>query len=326
MAEIIDDINNIIQDARSTIETMQTQAMVVGQAAITASQSMALPNAIADATVQTIAVSKSDFTLPSNLGDIFMGTYSTALTNDRAFFDNLFNTMVNRFYPQATTLATSQEQRMIDILNGTTGLPVAIENAIYYRELDRNNQEANRLMDEATNDWARRGFFLPPGALMDRIQFIQKDMSDKLSVTNRDTAENQAKRAWDATMEVIQLDPRTKMMAALNSYIATEMEINRNALGEATGQIEAIRAFSQASAEYYDAAVKSAQMTLGGREANMNKQLNYERLGNESLRFSYDNQTRTAMAMAQAYARMGSAAAAAQMSLAGVNQNTNLTQ
>ncbi len=68
----------------------------------------------------------------------------------------------------------------------TTGLPAPVEAALFSRGQDRLLTEALRTEDDALSMWANRGFSLPPGVLVSRLQQSQQDAASKIGDLSRD--------------------------------------------------------------------------------------------------------------------------------------------
>lgn len=61
------------------------------------------------------------------------------------------------------------KERLQQMLAGGTGLPAAVEQALFDRARNREDQVAYKAIDEATQAFSARGFELPPGALVKQI-------------------------------------------------------------------------------------------------------------------------------------------------------------
>jgi len=79
-----------------------------------------------------------------------------------------------------------------DITNGATGLPAAIEQALWDRARSREELATIRLKDDANADFLKRGFTMPPGALAKRRLQAERDALNTAATLNRDIAIKQA--------------------------------------------------------------------------------------------------------------------------------------
>lgn len=74
-------------------------------------------------------------------------------------------------------------------MNGShvgTGLPADIENALFNRGRERVAAEVERAVQEATDQWASRGYSLPQGALQKQVNAIREDGRLKAADLNRE--------------------------------------------------------------------------------------------------------------------------------------------
>jgi hypothetical protein len=109
---------------------------------------------------------------------------------------DIFGDFLNTYFPTYSAAATAAESWLLDVIqNGTTGIPADVENQIWERSRARELVEASRLEAEAAEDFARRGFSMPPGALADRVDRIRQDTANKISTHGRDVAIKQAEIA-----------------------------------------------------------------------------------------------------------------------------------
>lgn len=79
-----------------------------------------------------------------------------------------------------------------NILYGGTGLTAAVEEAIWKRDLERNELQLQDSIDKATQAWAKKGFVLPDGMLADTLSVLQKEYMDKLLDRSREISIKQA--------------------------------------------------------------------------------------------------------------------------------------
>jgi hypothetical protein len=124
-----------------------------------------------------------------------------------------------RFFPAA--LATTCDDWIQNtIVNGGTGIPAAIENAIWERARSRELVEARRLEQEAVNAFAARGFSLPPGALAARTLEIQQDATNKSSTIVREQAIKQPRsRSRTSASRSVKAEVRLGVIQGIPAYI-----------------------------------------------------------------------------------------------------------
>lgn len=71
-------------------------------------------------------------------------------------------------------------------MQGGTGLPAPIEEALFNRSRTRESRETSRAVQEAVNDWSTRNFSMPPGMLVKQVASIREQGQLKASELNRD--------------------------------------------------------------------------------------------------------------------------------------------
>lgn len=92
-----------------------------------------------------------------------------------------------------STLLDSVTNKLInDITVGGTGLSVVVEQAIWDRERNREDQVALKAKAELLNDTANRGYTLPPGVEARGLQEIAQETANKLIDLGRDVMIKQA--------------------------------------------------------------------------------------------------------------------------------------
>lgn len=72
------------------------------------------------------------------------------------------------------------------LMAGGTGLPPAVEDALFARARERESAETRRAVQEAMDTWAARGFTLPTGMLDKQVQVLREQGRDRAAALNRD--------------------------------------------------------------------------------------------------------------------------------------------
>lgn len=86
-----------------------------------------------------------------------------------------------------------------NIRNGGTGLDFQVEEDIYWQHLNRTFHENEKMLQQAENLWASRGFTLPPGMLSAQINEINSQISRNNLQASKDITYNQAELAQKNT-------------------------------------------------------------------------------------------------------------------------------
>lgn len=86
----------------------------------------------------------------------------------------------------ASTNLTAIQARISTLLAGGTGIPLAIEAALFDRARSREDQTSLKATQEAFDTFAGRGFAMPPGMLVQQVNAITEANQMKASAINRD--------------------------------------------------------------------------------------------------------------------------------------------
>lgn len=120
--------------------------------------------------------------LPSFLGTAPDGSTLTAPTTGFVWSEDYYD----------SALLGDVTSRLTTMLLGGTGLPAAIEQAIWDRGRAREDVIAKKATQEAYEEFAGRGFSLPPGALAGRVAEVAQKNREATSTFSRDVAIKQA--------------------------------------------------------------------------------------------------------------------------------------
>ena len=97
------------------------------------------------------------------------------------------NVFINWAEPQyASELLPELQAKVRSMMEGGTGLPAAVEDALFSRARERDSAETSRAVQEAFDTWASRGFSMPPGMLAKQVNVAQEAGRLKAAETNRD--------------------------------------------------------------------------------------------------------------------------------------------
>lgn len=92
----------------------------------------------------------------------------------------------------ASTLLTALKGRLADRLAGGSGLPAAVEAAIWGRARDRESRVAQANIDQVLRSSDALGFHLPAGVVAAQLREAEQNFFDKASELSRDVAIKQA--------------------------------------------------------------------------------------------------------------------------------------
>lgn len=106
------------------------------------------------------------------------------------------NVFINWAEPQyESELLDDLMLQVRSMMTGGTGLPPAVEDALFSRARERLSAETKRAVQEAFDTWAGRGFTMPPGMLTKAVNVAQEEGRLKAAELNRDILVEAAK--WE---------------------------------------------------------------------------------------------------------------------------------
>lgn len=191
-----------------------------------------------------------------------------------------------RFFPAAIA-GTCDDWIQKAILTGGTGIPAAIENAIWERARSREMIDARMLEQEALNAFASRGFSMPPGALAGRLLEVRQNATNKSSTISRDVAIKQAeleieniKFALDEGLKV-----RMGVIQSLPAYIKAWLEPAADAVEYAKALAAAKERLWSAASDYYRALISEAE--LGVRTQSITQTSRDQMVAEDVLSFGH---------------------------------------
>lgn len=87
------------------------------------------------------------------------------------------------------------QDKVKTMMAGGTGLPAAVEDALFSRARERDSAETRRAVQEVSDTWAARGFSMPPGMLAKQVEVIREQGRLRAAELNRDIMVEAAK--WE---------------------------------------------------------------------------------------------------------------------------------
>lgn len=246
--------------------------------------------------------------------------YAEALRDIRPEFSKGLANYLATWFPQC--IINQTDNWICDtILYGGTGIPPAIENAIWQRAREREDLEAKRMELEALTQLTTKGFTMPTGAVSARMLAVQQEAASKGASLSRDIAIKQAEMEIEnirlAVSEGIKV--RVATLGAIGDYLRAWMLPETLAVEKAKAIASAKATLMNSAADYYRAAVSEAELHVRAGEAmaQMSNQRSIE--GVQSFVAQISNQSQVGASIANAF---GNAAASAAGSVLGVAQST----
>lgn len=110
--------------------------------------------------------------------------------------------------------------RITNNLSGGSGLTQEIEDAIFNRDLERNEQTLEDTTDKVISMWAKKGFSLPDGLLGHSLSEVQKEYMNKKIDRSREIAIKQADLEQNNLFKSMEIGASLafKLIEQLNAY------------------------------------------------------------------------------------------------------------
>jgi len=199
-----------------------------------------------------------------------------------------------------------------------------VETAIWDRERGRENELALHNAEQAVDEWAARGFTLPPGALAMRVRQANQDAINKTATQSRDRAIENARINIEsvrfAVGQAIQL--RLGAVQAAFNYIRTWFLVPQTAIEKAKALTDARLRFYASTSAYYNALIGAAQAKITAQAHNQGAAVSENRTFGQVAAASVESRTGAALSAAQAMGMCAAGALASINTLANVGHNT----
>lgn len=264
----------------------------------------------------------------TELADEFRAEFADAFGDFTDRLADVYQTYIDSFFPKYSDGLEEAEDWLIDVIqNGGTGLPEAIENALWERARSRELFEAYRLEDEAVNAFAIRGFSLPTGALAKRLLMVQMEASNKSSTISRDIAIKQAEFELETIKYAVEKasNLRVQIAQATLNYIQAYIQTPALAIDKAKSINDAHAKLWSSATDYYRSLQSDAELTLKwGEIVSDNAKANIK-YGVDLDTATIEGKAKTAVGAADAAAKAAAAALSAQNTIANLGDITNRT-
>lgn len=234
-----------------------------------------------------------------------------------------------------STLADTVRDKVLEVLRDGHGIPAHIEQQIWERAREREEQAGSKLIQETVEEFASRGFAIPPGAMAAKTAEIRHAVHEKVTTLSRDVAI----KAVDTQLEAFKVG-----MAQGIAYEHVYVDASKATAGYA---LEAAKATVQFGVAMYEAAVRSYAVDVeaynaearvfGERIKALAAQADLYRMTveaakvkgelNHTMALVFGEQIKAAMAQAELYkARMEGAKAQIEVNLGEIQAFKALTE
>lgn len=165
-----------------------------------------------------------------------------------------FNFVNGVYTPQ---LAGSIKPVILAMLNGQTGLPQAVEAALYARDAEREDENAQRAEQETIDEWATKGFTLPAGILNAKLARARQNSQNQRNTMSRDQLIHQHEVLLDQLKFGV-----AQGLAYENMFIQLFVVLEQMRLDAAKYTVDIALRIFEASIEQFKAEITQRQFQL----------------------------------------------------------------
>jgi hypothetical protein len=147
--------------------------------------------------------------------------------------------LIAKYAPEYATLRARINNAIIaytdPVTGGGTGIPTGIEGAILARASDRNNQEFQRAIDTSADTLAKKGYQLPPGALLAVLRNARTAMGDAQVKASTDIATKNFELEQQNFQLMFKMGEQLeeKMIDMLQGFMKLALEIDAQSISSA---------------------------------------------------------------------------------------------
>lgn len=174
----------------------------------------------------------------------------------------LSNAWVEKFFPATVqggidTLLNSVSQALVS---------PAMQEIFWSRARDQVLRQAQAWDDEITNEWAGRGFQLPPGVLVNQKQLKSQEYNHKIAELAAQAAQEALKIQVDGIKFAADIAERLKtgLLNSMNAYIDANMRVLSGEMNHNVSSLQANTQLFNAINAYYDTLVRQADTDTRG--------------------------------------------------------------
>lgn len=319
----LNSVQSTINEAWDLANSAMTQAKQYTDQAVSASQ-----GTIFIGTVHNPDEPDAINVTPPDLADLetlLANAYSGDLASLKQQMDNMLEDFLDKYFPDYTAkLKTISDWLDNTIKNGGTGIPPAIEQAIFDRAKGRGDALAIQAEDSAFRAYAQRGYPLPPGILTEKIDAIHQENQNELNRTNREIMIKQAELEVEQIRFAIDQGVRLHigMLNAGQAYMGSIVALAGQGLAYARALIDAILGLYQITHAYVRAAVDAEELGLRYDQIKINRDLSVNQLDVNAFQAKIDARVNAALAAAKSMGDQAAAAVGSQNTLATIAHET----
>jgi hypothetical protein len=311
-----DTVNTIINNALELSQQQTSAASAAAAAAVTAAMgyaSASVPNITYELTaVEPAVLDVEDSTL----------TYEAQLERLMAILTAQLAAFFTEYYPLATDAFDEATNWLVNAITvGGTGISPAVEEQIWQRARDRIIADGARVEADTMSEFADRGFSLPSGTLVSKLQELRFEQLAKSQDISRDIAADQAKMEVENVRFAVDLAIKSRLQAldAAANYLRATLSGADVASRVAGLNSDARSRMVAATAELYRARIARDEVAMKVPMANTDKSVQLSTANMDGFYKGVANRVQATMSAADVYGRSAAAALASLNSVASVS-------
>ena len=320
------DVQSLIDAAKSAASDSLDDAKNYASLAQSAAATIVFPG-----TSGTIVWKKPTLPDPisggTDLGFVFNTEAANAFAALAPDYLSKFTNYIDTYFPDVDGCIKANSDNWIcdTIANGGTGIPAAIQNAIWQRAREAIAKDVAAQRDNAYTEYAGRGFSVPAGALTYRLMQIDQQAIDKSAEVARETAIKNIEIEIENIRFVVERAVQLRLgavQAAIN-YALAYLKAYDSATERGKAVVAGRAQYWNTINAYYDAFARIEALDIEVKKGNIGA-AQYDndlfvKAASQSTRYKVE----AALAAAQSLGSAAAAALGAQNTLANIGHITN---
>lgn len=270
MASIDSNIGQLFSIAESALSTAREQSSRIGYST----------PSIGGASLGYTAKSSSGATKPLALSDMLTTDDSSVRLQ---FLDQESEKWLDTYFPELQACLKSEPERWLcGIITGQKpfGLSEDVFRAVWLQARDREYRTRNSAASQLRGDFSRRGFSLPPGAMIAAMSRVEREASDAIGAVNIAQAIRDSEIKLDLLKfaEEQALTLKRGILSALADFYRTWVELPNKALEASRLKVAAYQSLNSALSDFYRVELGWEELRLQAANLRMNGKLDTDRI------------------------------------------------
>ncbi|MFV3385383.1 hypothetical protein ACNFCJ_08010 [Pseudomonas sp. NY15364] len=270
MSSIDSNIQQLFKIAESALSDARHQASRIHY----------LTPALSNAGLSYTAPTSSGATKPAALSGMLSEDDSAARVQ---FLDQESEKWLDTYFPELQACLKSEPERWLcGIITGQKpfGLSEDVFRAVWLQARDREYRTRNSASQQLRGDFSRRGFSLPPGAMIAAMSRVEREASDAIGAVNIAQAIRDSEIKLDLLKfaEEQALTLKRGILSALADFYRTWVELPNKALEESRLKVAAYQSLNSALSDYHRVELGWEELRLQAANLRMNGRLDADRI------------------------------------------------